>query len=439
MNTIPDIGWLQSAQVIWKNRTFYPRIGDHFRDEVGGLVRYRLKRPRYYVTDPELAQKIMRIDYKRAVKPLDPYDALAPYQGNGLVLSKGPDWVKQRRWSSPFFLSANFPAYLKVMLEETESVAQVWSKQGSQPRSIVSDLNRMTFRILCRCILGRVIDSRLDTLYAGIDESIFLVPKRVFAPVQTPLGFPTPNNLKLNASAKRYRDTITEVIEEVRKDPTPGLLSHLLKQSDITQDEIIDMIATMIGAGFETTANLLSWTIAALAQNEPVQTRLQKELQGVVKAGPTVEAIEGAEYLEAVVNESLRVFPPLLVPARKLEEDMELGGHRFPKGTTFDISIWAINRHPDYWDNPSEFRPERFLKENLKPRSLQAFIPFAVGPRECVGKAFALLEARAILALLLSRFTLKLAPGHVIEPDSQLVLRPKYGVSVVISKADQGN
>lgn len=428
---IPHVGWLRSTQVIVKNRAFYPAIGEYFRDHVGGLVSYYLRGRRYFVTDPALAQKVMRVDFKRAVKPLDPYDALQPWQGNGLVLSEGAEWIKQRRWASPFFISAAFPAYLKIMREETDALAEEWARSAGKPIQVVPTLNRATFRILCRCILGKVLDSHLDKLYRGIDETIFLTPQRVFAAVRFPLHYPTPLNRKMGRSAKEYRGVIAEIIEDVRKDPKPGLLSHLLKQTDITQDDMIDMISTMIGAGFETTANLLSWTFATLAQNQAAQDKVRRELKAVAATGPTLEAIEGARYLEAVINESLRLYPPILVPGRKFEEDIELDGHFFKKGSQVDVSIWALHRHPDYWDQPTEFIPERFLDENITDRQRQAFMPFAVGPRECVGKAFALLEARTVLTILLSRFSFTLAPDALIVPESSLVLRPRYGVKLV--------
>lgn len=425
---------LKSMSLLWKYRKFYPQLGDHFREHMGDVVQYHLRGKRYYITNPEMAQKVYRLDYRKAVKPNDPYDSLAPYQGNGLVLSEGPDWIKQRRWAAPHFLRSAFPEYLSIMVSETESLIQEWQKSAESGASVnlVTSLNRTTFRILCRCILGHVLDSKLDLLYKGINETIVLLPKRIFAPFYTNINTPLPTNLQIKRSAKRYRQVIAEIIQEAKTSGQAGMLSHLLKQKEITDEEMIDMVSTMVGAGFETTANLLSWTFVLLCQNLEAQERLRNELTPITQKNLTLEALENAEYLEAVMNESLRMYPPLLVPSRRMTEAVDIDGYHFEKGSNIDLSIWAVQHHPDYWKNPNQFLPERFLKENLDPRSLAAFFPFVVGPRECIGKQFALLEARVILSLLLSKFEFKLADGVKVEPEALLVLRPRGGVRCLI-------
>jgi cytochrome P450 len=185
-----------------------------------------------------------------------------------------------------------------------------------------------------------------------------------------------------------------------------------------------EMMGLLI-AGHETTANALTWTFYLLSQNQDSIERLRREVrQALDGSTPTSADIPRLPYLRLVLDESLRLFPPAWIIGRRAIADDEIGGYHVPAGTVIAICIYTLHRHPAFWETPDLFDPERFTPERSADRHKYAYIPFSIGPRQCIGNSFALLEASLILASIAQRFELHLSPGVEVQPQALFVLRP---------------
>ncbi len=191
-------------------------------------------------------------------------------------------------------------------------------------------------------------------------------------------------------------------------------------------------------AGHETTANQLAWTCYFLSQHPEVVQKLRTELNKVIgERIPTVQDLSKLVYTRNVLQESMRLYPPVWIISRRTIDDDEINGYAIPAGTTVTLCSYTLHRHPDFWENPEAFNPERFSSE--RSENQEAYFPFGGGPRSCIGGHFAMMEAQLILAMIVQRYDLELVPGHPVEPEPLVTLRPRYGLKMLLRPADNQN
>ncbi len=194
-------------------------------------------------------------------------------------------------------------------------------------------------------------------------------------------------------------------------------------------------MSTIFSAGHETTANALSWTWYLLASHPEVRVRLQDELARVLDGRPpTGDDLPRLAYTQAVFEETLRLYPPAPAVQRRVTAETRLVGHHLPLGSIVLVSIRNIHRHPGFWKEPERFNPDRFLQDETKSRHRLAYLPFGAGSRICVGSHFALVEGPLLLALIAQQYDLNLVPGHPVEPELTVTLRPRYGLLMTRQK-----
>jgi cytochrome P450 len=218
------------------------------------------------------------------------------------------------------------------------------------------------------------------------------------------------------------------------------LLSMMMHARDAETGEgmndlqLRDEIVTMLLGGHESTAMTLTWAICMLASNPEADAKLRVELAEVLGGRtPTVADLANMPYTRMIVDETLRLYPPVWVVPRNTERDDDLGGHRIEKGTSVFVSAWVVHRDPRRWAAAAQFKPERFEGSDKHDRS--AFFPFGGGPRQCIGNTFGLMEARLVIATLAQKCRFELVPGSSVEPDALLTLKPKPGLRVVVRPA----
>jgi cytochrome P450 len=212
------------------------------------------------------------------------------------------------------------------------------------------------------------------------------------------------------------------------------LLGLLVATPELSDDLIRDQLFTMLVAGHDTSTALLAWAVYTLGQEPDVSARAQAEVDNVLGPdAPTLEALNRLTYLEQVINETMRLYPPLHLGNRRPAVDLEFQGYRLPAGTRLMYSPFLTHRHPDYWPNPTRFDPERFSPEASKSRPPYSFVPFGGGSRICLGAAFAQVEAKVILARILQQFSLELVqPG--VHLHMGVTLEPRPGVIVKLRR-----
>jgi cytochrome P450 len=205
----------------------------------------------------------------------------------------------------------------------------------------------------------------------------------------------------------------------------------IAKLRDLSQEiasSLRDQVITIFLAGYETVANALTWTWYLLSQNSEPERQMHDEIDGVLNGRlPTVEDVPQLKYVEMVLAESMRLYPPAWAMGRKALNDFQLGPYYLPRGTTMLMSQWIAHRNPEYYPDPLHFDPSRFAPD-APPRPKFAYFPFGAGPRQCIGESFAWMEGVLVLATIAQRWRFRLVPGHRVKPQPLITLRPKYGM-----------
>jgi cytochrome P450 len=256
-----------------------------------------------------------------------------------------------------------------------------------------------------------------------------------------PETWPTARNRRAVRELEYLNSLVYRIIEEKRTLHGEGndLLSLLMDAMDddgtqMTPQQLRDETMTLFLAGHETTALLLGWAWYLLSLNPSVEARLHEELRAVLGGRtPSVSDLMKLPYLQAVLNETLRLYPPAYITARTSIEPCSLGGYDFGPDTTVLFSQWVMHRDPRYFDTPLEFRPERWMNGLAGKISAGAYFPFGDGPRRCIGQGFAQLEAALVVATIAQKFQFQLVPGQVVEPEPLVTLRFKNGLRMKLA------
>jgi cytochrome P450 len=359
--------------------------------------------------------------------------------GYGLLFSEGRYWQKLRRQIEPAFNRDQFSAYSEVMVNYTEEMLTLW--RDGEIRDVHQDMMRLAFRIVGKTLFNADLTGQAD----GFDAAFSVLMRQQVAqtkcPFKIPLGVPTPGNRR-SLRAAAYLDRIVyDVIRQRRASSyDPGdLLSLLLQAEDetgsrLTDKQVRDEIITFFVAGHETSANALTWVWYLLSQDPDVELRLMAELLRVLgERTPTFADLPRLHYTEMVVKEALRLYPPAwLVNLRQPSEDCKVGGCHVPAQTRLVMSQWVVQRDSRFFSEPESFMPERWTEEFERNLPRGAYFPFGAGPRLCIGRRFAMMEAVLLLATIAQKFQLKLAPGHPVVPEPMISLRPKHGMKMVV-------
>jgi len=408
--------------------------------EHGDVSRYRLgPLSSYLIVHPEGVRHVLQENVKNYTKDHVSYSMARWIVGNGLVTSQGSFWLRQRRLAQPAFHRQRVAAMGQGMVRATGELLEHWEAQSpsGEPFDIVEEMMRLTLRIVCEALFGTQVEAQareLSRAFNLISEQ-FVTRFRTFRVL--PPMLPTHYDREFRAAVKTLHTVVADIITERRRrnEDLGDLLSMFMlardeetgEQMDDTQ--LRDEVCTMLLAGHETTATTLSWVWAVLEHHPEVEARLHAEVDAVLGGRlPTADDVPRLNYTRMVVEETMRLYPPLYIFSRKVKEDDVIGGYRIAAGTSVDISPWLTHRHPDFWEEPEAFRPERFTPEQVAQRPRFAYFPFSGGPRQCIGNNFALMEAQLILATMAQRVRLSAGTGSLPVPDPLITLRPKGGL-----------
>ena len=365
--------------------------------------------------------------------------------GAGLLTSDGDVWRRQRRLAQPAFHRPRVTAFSDVMVDYTRRMLDGW--RYGETRDIHLDMMELTLQIACKTLFDADVSADLTVVrdatavvgshfQSRLTSLLFLLPD----------GFPTPGNLRYQAAVRALDHLVYRFISERRRDQNDrgDLLSMLLQAHDaeapetrLNDREVRDEVMTFLLAGHETTALALAWACYALDQHPQAAEQLRDELERELGGRPPgLQDLPRLRYLNAVVSETLRLYPPAYVIGRQPLEDVDIGGYPIPRTASLLMSPWVVQRDRRWFADPQAFCPERWLDGRLA-RELPhfAYFPFGGGQRQCIGATFAQLEINLVLATLLQRVRLALEPGHPIEPLAVITLRPKYGIRMRVASA----
>jgi cytochrome P450 len=428
---------------------YYKRITRDYGDFVP--ARFGLRRG-VFINHPDLIEEVLVTQNAKFIKSM----ALRRSRrllGNGLLTSEGDFWRRQRRLAQPAFHRQRIASYAETMVDATNRLLETWKDR--ETLDVHAEMMRLTLDIVSKTLFGADTGGLADEIGRAVTIGQEAFTRRITSwRFFLPDTFPLPENLPFIRAAKRLDEIIYRIIAERRAqraadDDRPDLLSMLLAAQDdegghMTDTQLRDECMTLFLAGHETTALALSWAWYLLSQSPGAETDLHAELdEALAGRQPTMEDLPKLRFAEAVVNESMRLYPPAYVMGREAIEDVRLGppgGHRLPKGMLVLFSQYVMHRDARYFDAPDEFRPQRWL--DVDPASggvpLQkrlprfAYFPFGGGPRLCIGNQFAMMEAVLLLVTIAQRYRLRLAPGATVTPWTGITLRPKDGVRVTL-------
>jgi len=352
--------------------------------------------------------------------------------GNGLLTSEGEFWMRQRRLSQPAFHRDRITSYAGTIVQFTEEMLAGW--RTGETRNVHEEIMKMTTRVVTRTLFDSGVPPEIDEM----GEASAVVMRR-FSTQWNGLRMllnllPTAESRGFKQVMGRLDDYILGLIRERRASGRDhgDLLSMLLLARDddgsgMSDEQLRDELKTLMVAGLDTTALALSWALYLLALNPDKDAKLYQEVASVSGGGRlTFADLARLKYTEAVIKESMRLYPPAWVIGREAIEDTELGGYPIKRGTSVLVSQWIRHRHPRYFPEPEKFGPERWLQELNLPK--MAYFPFGGGPRVCIGSAFAMMEATLSLATIIQKFRLTAEAGYKVTPFPSITLQPKGGI-----------
>jgi cytochrome P450 len=385
---------------------------------------------------PDHLHQVMVTDADKFTKDAgykDKDKGLARFMGNGLVTSDGEFWRRQRKLMQPSFHAKRIEAYAETMVEHTHIQMRDW--RAGALIDVSEQMMELTLNIVVEALFKADVSDDAQRIGEAMD---------VFQEMQKnqnqllPTWLPTPTELRTRKATRDLDAIIYRLIAERRANPVErgDLLTMLLEARDddgqgMTDLQIRDELVTLFLAGHETTANSLNWTFILLAQHPQVQARLLDEIDTVLGGrAPTLADLRALPYLDQVVKESMRIYPAVPAVGRQAKEDVIIGGYLIPKGSSLNLFTWVTHQDKRWWgDDATEFKPQRFAPEREAEQKKYSYLPFAAGPRVCIGNSFAMMEARLLLATILQRWTLHLV-GAAPQPEPLITLRPKGGLKM---------
>jgi cytochrome P450 len=399
--------------------------------------------PLWLFTHPDHIGYVLQENFANFRRPDILNERFGAVVGNGLVTTDGEIWRRQRKMAQPAFHKENINALAGKMTDTIEETLERWHGHAERGEEIElqSEMFHMVLTILSRCLFGADLKRDVETIEASVEVQAKYLNDRIASPVNIPERLPIPSNRRFLHARESLHEVVDRMIAERKRsgESTGDLLSTLIDARDedtgqpMSDEQLRDEVKTFLIAGHDTTAITLSWCLTLLSQHPAAERRLRDELAEVLGGRtPTAEDVPNLVYTKQVIQETLRHYPPLFILARMPIEDDEIGGYRVPARTTMIFCPYATHRHPDFWDNPEGFDPGRFTEEAEKSRHRYSYFPFSGGPRGCVGFPFAMIEMHLVLATILQRFRLSLAPGYPVEHESAISLRQKYGAQMML-------
>jgi len=354
---------------------------------------------------------------------------LRPLLGKGLLLSEGEDWRHQRQTVASAFTPRTIPMLARHIAQATNALIGRLADRGERPLDLLAEMQFLALEIAGRSMFSLAMDchgAELRELVTGYAERLGRPSLLDFL---LPLPIPSPRELARRRFHRRWMALIGRLIAERRaRGPggAPGDLFDLLSTEERDPDRLADQFATLITAGHETTAVALFWALHLVAATPEVEERIAAEA-APLDLGPegATEALPTLVYTRAVVQETLRLYPPAFTLARQARGTDAAGGIAIPARAVVLIAPWVLHRHRRLWDEPEKFDPARFLP-GAPPPERCAYLPFGMGPRVCIGAQFALTEATLVLAAMVRTFHIERADAEPVVPVAVVTTQPDH-------------
>lgn len=370
------------------------------------------------------------------------YQVLSLTLRKGLLTNNGDSWLHQRRLIQPIFHRQRIAGFGLRMTESAQAWIEEVNRDTQPPLDLFQQMSGLTLSIVCQALFGADMLPYKQRVFAAsgtinhLDAQAFSVPGL--------LSLPTPQRHRLYEARAALDAIVDELIAQRRARSTESesdLLTMLLEARDeetglgMSDQQVRDEVLTLMVAGHETTTNALCWTLMLLAQHPDIEVRIREEYTRVLGGrAAQMEDLPRLTFSRMVLEESMRLYPPAWAFGRSAIDEDEIGGYTIPKGAYVLMFPATTHRHPDFWEQPDAFDPERFEPERVAERHRFAYFPFGGGPRVCIGNQFALTEAQLILATILPCYQFRLLPGAKVVPEPLVTLRPRGKLLMTIHR-----
>jgi steroid delta-isomerase-like uncharacterized protein len=357
---------------------------------------------------------------------------LKPMLGDGLLTTEGPVWKRDREWIQPSLSRPQLEASAGLIVKVVEEMLTRWRRRpdAGTPMDMSREMSRMTLEVAARVLFSSDFASRSE----AFGEAMDVLNESMSTARPDLAGISN----RLQPAVALIRRTVWQTILARRfydssEDDVLGALLRAQKEHDDSDQHVVDQAVTILLAGHETTAKAMSWVFALLDANPVPLGCLRRELDDCLGGRrPELGDLPKLRYTRAIINETLRLDPPIWLVTRTTLQDDEIAGYDIPAGALVAISPYLIHRHPNLWDDPDRFHPERFLADEAATQGYR-YLPFGHGPRHCVGKTLATLEMTLALAAIYYHFEFRVLPNHLIEPEALVTMRPRGGLHMVVT------
>ncbi len=411
--------------------------------EFGDFVHYRGLLRFYWINDPSLIKRVLQETHDAFDKQSVIYNRFSNVFGNGLVVSEGTSWRRQRKLIQPHLGPKAVERYFDGMVDSLTRMLNRWETARSRDKvlDVSLEMNRLTLEIAGRALFHDRFAERAGDIEHWSHEINRYCGKPPL-PIIRSFCFPSRRNIRIKRTLAEFHQFMQEMIDRQRRAEPSGSLLDVLMQSKheesglpMSDTEIRDEMLGMILGGHETSSAALTWVWYELANHPQVASNLRHELDLVLQGQPIrLEHLPQLRYTKMIIEETLRLHPPFWFENRNVKQDVILGGHPVPKGSLIVFSRYSLQRHAKYWKDPERFNPERFAPDALEnPRSRYASIPYGGGPRICIGIHFATMEMILTLAMIAQRFQLQIHASDRHAMSAKLTMTPKYGLRVTLS------
>jgi cytochrome P450 len=417
---------LSQRSVLPALSVFHEELGDVFQISLGAFNPV-------FMVGPDAARFVL-VQGRDKLLWRPPDDPVTRLLRNGLLMTDGEQHDTLRRTMNPALHRKRLDDYIESMWRNTDRVMLDWSTAAG-PVDMLVEMRRIALLIVMETLFRVDMLPDLDRLFPVILDVIRYISPGLWT------VWPNSPRPGFRRSLEDLDAWLYKIIGERRAEDSPGddMLWALIDAPGMSDDLIRDQMLTMLIAGHDTSTALLAWTLLHLGQYPEVAQRVRAEVDSIVgRQIPTQDSVADLEYLDRVLSETLRLYPPIHIGNRIAATDIEYENYRIPKGTRVVYSIYLTHRHRDYWEDPHAFDPDRFAPENRRSIPPYAFLPFGGGPRNCIGAAFAQVEAKIVLSRILQRFDLELVSDH-IRPHMGATLEPHPGVRMRVRERREPN
>ncbi|MEI7601626.1 MAG: cytochrome P450 [Aestuariivirga sp.] len=435
---------VERGHFVWGSARQMAREPHRFIKDVAlqhdGICAFRaLHRRMVAVADPELAHELLVTKWQRFTRTRQSLNI--GIIGRGLLALSGDEWLERRRLTQSAFTKGVLGGVAQASAEATKALYASWDAEQARNGSVDLEAGtlRLSMAVIARMLLSSDISGAMaDQVGQTLRRGLQLILKRNTAIWSPPMWLPTAGNRALLEVRRELTGFISEHLSKHHEESSESsdLLSTLKSARDprtdkaLSAEALLEETKTLFFAGYETAATSLTWALYLIARAPKVGREAQRELDGVLCGRtPRYDDLPALPYIRAILQETMRVYPPVYALPRIAVGDDELGGYRIPRGTVVIVSIAGVHASPVWGEDRDRFRPERFLSGDWPRR---AFMPYGAGRHLCIGSDFANVEMAIVLAMILQRYNLQ--TSTVVEPKARVTQVPDRAIKLCLTR-----